>query len=537
MVPSRARARVDGATADAPTAVLAVDAVGLRLDLGRDLAIIVSFDGSAVWSTVPTRDGRPVDGDWVVDWPGALVPFLDGTADVVLTEMPAGVVLYDGQVRFTDTERRVRVVDAEGAPAAIDKTGRLNKVFSGASPEAIAAVVEAVDRALSVLNDVAGVPAFLAFGPLLGAVRDGHLIAHDNDADVSYLATGTHPLDVILESYRLERLFRARGWQTIRMSGADFKLVVPWLDGGTIGIDVFTAFYVDEWLHVMPTVRARLPRSTLLPLSSIELDGRQVPAPAIPEDLLQATYGDGWRVPDPSFVYRPARTVRRRLTGWMRGERRTYRRWEEFYRDRSESVSPEPSAFATWVADREQVTTELLDVGAGTGRDARFFARQDHRVTATELSPYALYRLCDDAAEDDNLSAGHNNLYDLRDVLALGTRLANFHQVSVVYARLLLDALAPDGRRNLWRLARMALLGRPGRIYLEWRMTDGSRSDRPERGWYDVDPDDVAQELVGHGFAVEHREVSRGFARRGDDDPLTCRLVARIQQPDRRDET
>jgi SAM-dependent methyltransferase len=535
MVSFRARSRVAGAAADAVPTVLGVDAVGIRLDLARDLPIIVSFDGSAVWSTVPARDGRPVDGGWVVDWPRALAPFLDGTADVVLTEMPAGAVLYDAHVRFTESERRIRVVDTEGAPAAIDKTGRLNKVFSGGSAEAIAAVVDAVDGALSVLNEVAGVPAFLAFGPLLGAVRDGHLIAHDNDADVSYLASGTHPLDVILESYRLERLFRSRGWQTVRMSGADFKLVVPWLDGGTIGIDVFTAFYVDDWLHVMPNVRARLPRSTLVPLSTVELEGRRVPAPARPEDLLQATYGDGWRVPDPSFVYRRPRAVRRRLTGWMRGERRTYRRWEEFYRDRSDSVPVEPSAFATWVADREPVPTELLDVGAGTGRDARFFAGLGHCVTATELSPYAMYQLGHDAAGIDRLSAVHNNLYELRDVLSLGTRLANFDQVSVVYARLLLDALAPDGRRNLWRLARMALLGRPGRLYLEWRTAGGSGSGRPGRGWFDVDPEDVVRELGAHGFVVDCRGMSTGWAMRGADDPLTCRVVARIQH--RGDET
>jgi SAM-dependent methyltransferase len=287
----------------------------------------------------------------------------------------------------------------------------------------------------------------------------------------------------------------------------------------------------------MPTVRARLPRSTLVPLSTVELEGRRVPAPANPQALLQATYGDGWRVPDPSFVYRPSRALRRRLTGWMRGERRTYRRWEEFYRDRSDGVPPEPSAFATWVADREPVPTELLDVGSGTGRDARFFAREGHYVTATELSPSALYRLGSEAVDHGRLSAVHNNLYELRDVLTLGTRLANFHEVSVVYARLLLDSLAPDGRRNLWRVARMALLGRPGRLYLEWRTAAGSRSGGPQRGWYDVDPEDVVRELAEHDFVIAYRGVSTGWAVHGDDDPLTCRVVARIQQPGREGET
>ena len=37
------------------------------------------------------------------------------------------------------------------------------------------------------------------YGCLLGAVRDGHMIGHDSDADVAYLCEYTHPFDIIRE--------------------------------------------------------------------------------------------------------------------------------------------------------------------------------------------------------------------------------------------------------------------------------------------------------------------------------------------------
>ena len=57
-----------------------------------------------------------------------------------------------------------------------------------------------------------GVEAFPAYGTLLGAVREQDLIGHDNDADLGYVSRHTHPLDVIRESFRLQRRLREQGY-------------------------------------------------------------------------------------------------------------------------------------------------------------------------------------------------------------------------------------------------------------------------------------------------------------------------------------
>ncbi len=62
----------------------------------------------------------------------------------------------------------------------------------------------------------------------------------------------------MLESFRIEREFQAAGWETLRMSGGTFKLIIGLPTGLRIGIDVFASFYFQGLLHMMPAVAADL---------------------------------------------------------------------------------------------------------------------------------------------------------------------------------------------------------------------------------------------------------------------------------------
>ena len=42
-------------------------------------------------------------------------------------------------------------------------------------------------------------PAYLCYGALLGAMRDGHVIGHDCDTDLCYLSAHREPVDVIAD--------------------------------------------------------------------------------------------------------------------------------------------------------------------------------------------------------------------------------------------------------------------------------------------------------------------------------------------------
>ena len=513
-------------TADAAALSVIPSDKGLEVRGNGDQRLDVRFDGRRIWSLVPARDGQVTGpSEYFVPWPKLLRPRLDGVVELVVEGPDEAMRVDCGEVSFGNGEGRVALLDDTGQPLTVDKGNRLERSFATLGKADKEVLLDGVERALDVLDDY-GLPGFLAFGCLLGAVREGTLIGHDNDADVSYLSRATHPFDVILESLRLERHFQELGWTTRRMWAAYFKAYPPRAAGEEVAIDVFGAFRHGEQLYMLPNVRAPFAETRLTPVSTVTLEGRTVRAPADPPALLAATYGPGWQVPDPTFKFRPPGITKRTLGGWMRGARRGQRYWEDTYRVRAAAAEVEPSAFARWVAGREP-RGSLVDVGCGVGQDSLFFAGQgftvlgcDYAVTGLEQAEDHAHRLGLSSATFQRL-----NLYDVRQVLVRGALLARSAAPTAVYARSLVDALDDHGRRNLLRLSRTVLAGSRGRLYLEFAPAPPQAAPS-DANLHRADPDDVVAGLTAYGFEVEHREEQVGLAaKRG---ATVCRIVARM---------
>jgi SAM-dependent methyltransferase len=410
---------------------------------------------------------------------------------------------------FGSGKGRVSMVDELGRAVALTKHGRFNRPFESTDRSVIEGYLDQVDDALEILREDCGVPAFISFGTLLGAVRTGKLIGHDVDVDLGYLSAYEYPVDVIRESMRVERVFRSKGWKVIRQNGGFFALCPPQADGGSRNLDVFSCFIVNGMLHQVHDVRTKADRSAVLPLQEIEFEGRLMPAPAKPRVFLRAAYGRSWRVPDPSFQYHTPRPTKRRVNGWLGGLRARRDKWVAFHNllDERPDSRRQPSDFAGWVADRE-TPSDLVDLGCGAGGDAAYFALQGYRVTAIDFAPAALHRArrlarTRGAAVDFRTV----NLYSVRESLAQGALLAARPGRTVVYARQLLEDLRPIGRDNFWRMAR-ALARHGGRLYLEFQTGGDLASldaDGPP-GQYFLDPDVVVAEALDKGATIVHRE-------------------------------
>jgi hypothetical protein len=130
-------------------------------------------------------------------------------------------VFFDAEVSLGTSPDRIAIVDGEGHPLSVDKVGHLTRSFAATDEAIREEILVGTGRALRVLRETCGVEAYLNYGALLGAVRDGAMIAHDSDTDVCYLSRHTSPADIILESYRVERTMRDLGWKLLRMSGGD----------------------------------------------------------------------------------------------------------------------------------------------------------------------------------------------------------------------------------------------------------------------------------------------------------------------------
>lgn len=500
---------------------VAVSDDGLLVPPG-DAPLVVEIDGHYAWSLTPARDGRPVAGGVLVPWPGVLRPHLRGRGRVRVTDAAGVAVLYDDEVGLGSGEGTLAVVDAAGHRLSVDKVGHLARSFAATDEGVRDEILAGTRRAIDDLREHAGVAAYLNYGALLGAVREGRMLAHDSDTDLCYLSEHTSPADIVLESYRITRAMRARGWRVLRMSGGDVKLLLPLSDGRACHIDVFSAFHVDGTFYQLGNRSGRLPREAIVPFSTITLHGHEFPAPRDPEAMLAFLYGPHWRRPDPSFRYADPPAGVRRLDGWLRGFRTEMGRWTELHDGPRRAAVPRgPSSFAQWV-EPQLGSLPVVDIGTGTGRDAIWFASSGRRVTALDYSRGALgvarrrVRRHGVAVEVDQLILG-----ELRSTLAHGTRLARDPQH--LYARHLVGCLDPAALDQLWLLARMALRPGGGRLFLELAVGLPGPGDGLVRR--------TPVEVVRRGIEASGGVVERLTTGPGEDmfdlpDPAVCRIRA-----------
>jgi hypothetical protein len=476
-----------------------VDDDGLALWGFGDRAVDVLFDGRRVWSFWLERDTRTtVPGVRSIEWPSALRKFLDGRTRLTVTEHVSGRVLYDREHAFGTADTRIEVVGRSGAPISLDKSNRISPTFDTRSPADVLPLLTAISTVLDAI-EAAGIDAFLAYGTLLGAVREQKFLGHDSDADLAYVSAHSHPADVVRESFRLQRAVQERGFHTYRYSGAAFRIDVKEGDGVVRGLDVFAGFIDDGRLYLMGEVGADFRRDWVYPTTTCTLEGHTFPAPAVPERLLEAMYGPSWAVPDPAFQFTTSERTVHQLSGWFRGTSTNRAAWERAYSGaRGKLPTGKPSPLARKAASYLSSGGTVIDLGAGRGADSLWLARRGLSVRAYDYVPSAA-RAVQEAAMDEELDLDVRmlNLTEWRTVLAEGARMARVDGPRVMIARHTADATNRFGRQSLARFASMSLRG-GGRLFLDVWTGPGSTPDRLKP----VPIDEVARELSAQGARI-----------------------------------
>lgn len=448
-------------------AAVTADRSGLRVPAEATGTCQALFDGRAVWSFQP--EPEPGAERVQVEWPPNLRPFLRGVTHL---QVRCGERTYDaGEVRFGQRTERVAIVDKAGIPIVIDKWGIIQRPFTHRGSEVIDFMTEQALDLVRLVDAECGVQLWMAFGTLLGAVRDGGAIGHDSDMDLGYLSDLETPAQMIVEFYDIKRALTRAGYSVITKTGSFLTVMLEAPDGGPASIDIYTCFHLFEKLHLTATARAEVAREAVLPLQLIEFEGRLLPAPADPDALLAASYGASWRTPDPGFQHAPSRDVVQRFDDWFGTLMRQRRNWEVYWRDSWRPEHDNGSDFASQVLAQLVPGTTVIDVGAGRGDDSVLFAEAGHRVIALDYARQA-FRAITRHPDRASLSISSRlvNLYDLRDTLTEAAELARSSQAPrVLYARNVVDAMSPDGREGFWRLCATLMRGEGGSlVHLEF---------------------------------------------------------------------
>ena len=385
--------------------------------------------------------------------------------------------MYDEEVRLGTGDERIAVVNDRGLPLGIDKSLRLAQTFDTRSAEHVAPLLDSIEEVLAALKK-AGIDAFPAYGTLLGAVRGGKLIGHDSDADLGYVSEHTHPVDVVRESFDLQRALADMGYadhplQRGRVQGRR-------QGGRRVGPRPRRVRRLPDGRPPLPDGRDRHAVQARVDLPARHHDARG-PRAAGPGEHRRVPHRDlrpeagGCRTRRTSS--RRPESTHRRLNGWFRGTRVNREKWDRTYsghklRDADLDALRLRRVGAPQAGGAPPL---VVDIGCGRGADDLWLAERGSRVigldfvTAGQQAGGASRR----PRRACPSSSGTLNLCELRSVLAESAR-----------ARARARAARPSSRgtsprrptrsaaRTCGGPAEMVLAG-GGRLYLEFLVTQG----------------------------------------------------------------
>jgi SAM-dependent methyltransferase len=405
----------------------------------------VHINGRRVWSPSVEAGSGPVE----LIWPPALLPYLDGSAAVELRSPADGALVAAGTGRLGRSDLPVSLVDDRGRRLVVTKWGNVGVSIEGADEDLTERMLT---RATALIDDlrVDGWIPFIVGGTLLGAARSGNVLPHDDDIDLAVLLPeGSNPADLVLESFRLQRMLEARGYVIVRHSAAHLQITFLF-DGGVTDhyIDIFLAWYRDGWFYEPLAMQVPAAAVSIEPLRSIRLGGRDFPAPADVDGWLAACYGPGWRTPDPSFRFDVPLRTRRRFWTWF-GNFNLHR---TYWTRPGAALSGEAEVTDALLAEFPAGGL-VVDLGSGDGAASRRFAEAGHQVLAVDFEFLAIA-----AAEAvPGVRARRVNLNDDSDVLDLAVELISSGRTVSFYAGHTYEGLSGEGKRNVLRLLRWTM--------------------------------------------------------------------------------
>lgn len=160
-------------------------------------------------------------------------------------------------------------------------------------------VFKELSTLLTWLNEEFKVPAFVSSGTLLGLVRDGALIGHDDDVDICYISNEKTEAGILEERQRLVAFLTGKGCRVAPSGIAHYWCTTP----GGQNLDIFTGFVEDSKCSMNPIGRKEVSVEDVLPLIKRDIGGKSLYFPRNPEPLLVLNYGVGWRNPDPLWTF------------------------------------------------------------------------------------------------------------------------------------------------------------------------------------------------------------------------------------------
>lgn len=138
----------------------------------------------------------------------------------------------------------------------------------------------------------------LAYGSLLGAVRDGQLLAHDDDFDVFVPIEASTEEEFESRKRELYLKLEAKHWHVEPNKG--YRNAHLSLEGHASKLDMFAVWVNGDtaWTHMERMTWRSMPSTWFTEVRELEVDGIRILASRDATDFLAERYGPDWRTPD-----------------------------------------------------------------------------------------------------------------------------------------------------------------------------------------------------------------------------------------------
>ena len=404
------------------------------------------------------------------------------------------------------------------------KDGRLVRPVG--HPEVGKKMLDALEECDDIFYQATRKRFFVCYGTLLGLVRDGGFIKHDDDVDVCFLAEAEGLQAAWQEFRQVTSALKEKGERISLIHGAQFH----WYRAGS-ALDVFMAWMDGTDLY-MYNAGGSFSRQQIYPLQRREFEGRSVLVPNEPEALLELIYGPGWTVPDPLFQWRltPAVASKMRELRAVRDvatHEQIKQHWSLFYSQRHTTI---PSSFAASVGIELKEPCQIVDIGCGNGRDSLFFARLGHKVLGLDIAEPAIGQDLSVAESEcvDNVSFDEVDV-SAPESLAQVIRSLNDATPVVIYARFFFHAIT-EQEETITLEALSDHLPSGARCYFEFRTSKDEKTHKHFRDHYRrfVNLDAFVAKALRRGtmdciYTVE----GQGMAKFDEEDPFVGRVHLR----------
>lgn len=300
--PAEAAGRIDAATAARWSGHLAGSATHREVQLRLGDRVIATTTASQ-----PRRDQPAAPSTGFAFAVSRLWRYLGSGDTLAVTTADGQPVPIDGlgerlQVYASRRSLRKRLFRKLDAGAFFNKHGKLQRPL-GQDNGLTSSVMGLFEQAAALVQRECDLRLFVFYGTLLGCVRNGNFIAHDDDIDVVYLSRRREPEAVKDEFKAVCQALVDGGYKVqVKPFGAkvqhhgdhyrrSFGMHYGWIDAdGCLQV----AFgYHGEACPVPQPIEFRRGR----------LGSYEVEVPAFSEAILAMLYGSGWRVPDPGFSH------------------------------------------------------------------------------------------------------------------------------------------------------------------------------------------------------------------------------------------